>query len=146
MEAVYFCYIIFVQNAALAYFFCSAESLFCRLEDKQYIVFEFIRIIDIFTQSQNHGHMSIVSAGVHFTLVGGAVFAFIHFLQRQRIHVCSEPDCFLLSFIKISTYTCIAEECHGASKLLQHRDKIFSGFRKLASDFRYFVKISSVFN
>src|SRR5699024_6254403 len=65
------CDIELVELAAFDYRLCAADTLLGRLEYENYIELVFFVIFcQIVGQSEEHGHMTVVAAGVHKALVG----------------------------------------------------------------------------
>ena len=79
-----------VVNHALG----TGSAFFCRLENKGNTAFEVGVFCDFLRGSQQHGHMAIVTTGMHFPGVAGGVRKLIAFLDGERVHVGSQADHF----------------------------------------------------
>ena len=144
MYAEDFCHIICCKDAALAYLFGAAERLLGRLEYQKHVAFQLVEGVHVLSERQDHRHVSVVPAGVHFVFVCGTVAARVRFLDRQSVHVGAERVRFFLSFVEICADAGSAEECESAVQLLEHGKQIFFRFRQVAVKLRYHVQVSPV--
>ena len=53
---------------------------------------EFFYRVDVFAEAEQHGHVSVVAAGVHLAGMGGHVVTCVGFRHRQSIHVGTQGE------------------------------------------------------
>ena len=71
MDAEHLADIVFGEDPALADLFRAAQGFLGRLEDEQDIVIKFFDRVDVFPEGEHHGHVAVVTAGVHPAGMGG---------------------------------------------------------------------------
>src|SRR5665647_529768 len=85
--------IIVAENACLNHQSCSPRSLFLSgLKDKKNSPGKFFPQAFKYTCSaEKHGHMRIMTAGMHHTFIPALIFCSCGFCDWQGIHVCPQP-------------------------------------------------------
>src|SRR5215469_13133960 len=76
----------------------AGAALLRRLENDDRSARKIARLGEIFGGAEQHGHMAVMAAGMHFAGNGRFVRQAGFFLQRQRIHIGAQPDHLVAGF------------------------------------------------
>ena len=137
---------VLVQSAAIADHLGTADALLGRLEDHQHIELIFLVVfLQIIAQSQHHGHVGIVAAGVHAAVLAGKRKTGL-LLDGQGVHIAPEGDGILCAIVKKGGVTSAADLLHLAVKLGQMSAYIFTGLKFLTGDFGNLMQIPAILN
>ncbi len=97
--------IVFFHDSRAAYEMGAAWRLFAGLKDEQHVMIQlFIKRVQALRESEQHGHMAVMAAGMHAADVTAPEFARCRLGNGQRVHIGAENYRFLFSGIKKSGY------------------------------------------
>ena len=105
---------------------------------------EFFYRVDVFAEAEQHGHVSVVTAGVHLAGMGGHVVACVGFRHRQSIHVGTEGEGICGSPVEPGADAGAAKEGQFTVQLFQNRKEICFCLWKIAIDLRDLMKLAAV--
>ena len=70
----------------------ATAALLGRLEDQMHGAFEIPGRREVLGSAEQHRRMAVMAAGVHLAVQGRAVGEIIHLLDRQCVHIGTQPD------------------------------------------------------
>ena len=135
-----------IHAAVIDHAFCSPASLLICLKEKLYAAAELIlMLIKHLCSAKEHGHMGIMPAGMHGTLVPGFIIHFIFLSDGQSIHISPESQRLsgLSSFYHGYKPAVMAVLRKGDTILLKLPFHIRSGLGKHISHLRYLMQLPS---
>ena len=81
-----------VEQPFLDHHPAAAAPFFGRLKDQVHRALKIAGRGKILGGPEQHRRMSVMTAGVHLAVVGRAVGEIVHLLDRQRVHIGTQPD------------------------------------------------------
>ena len=81
-----------LEETVLDHLLAAALTFFGRLENQLYGAGEITGFGKVFGRAEQHRGVAVMAAGMHFSVILGAMLGRAFFLDRQRIHVGAQAD------------------------------------------------------
>ena len=149
MAAKAIVYVRVFHDPLLNHWLCASWPLLCRLEYKFHLPFEvFLQRFQYKSSTQHHGHVSIMTTGVHGIPVSGCKRQTGFFSDRQRIHIGSEHDSFPRTIHGHQPHNPETGDVrlHRKPKINQLPGNKLRGFLFFERSFRNFMQFSAIIN
>ena len=97
VHAVYFLDVPTLHHAVFAHFAPTTAAFFGRLENDHNRTVKVARFAQIFGSTQQHRGMPVMPTGMHRPGRFGCIIQTCFFKDRQRVHICTQPNDFARS-------------------------------------------------